>query len=69
MWVFREMHDKTGATIGWGVGFFAPADCLRTKFDGAATWEQPITVATKAEAKLWVHYLNGGEAPKGLEPE
>jgi hypothetical protein len=47
-------------TTYFEVGFFVGA----SSFD----WEAPMRVNTEGEAKLWVHYLNGGDAPKGLEP-
>lgn len=64
MWVYRArmLHPVKGpAREVWEVGFFCPDQGI----DG---WEAPIRVDTAAEAKLWTHYLNGGDAPKGLEP-
>jgi hypothetical protein len=61
MWVYRK-RSRTGAQPSHQyevheVGFFTP--------DG---WEAPITCETAADAKIWVHYLNGGDAPSGLDP-
>ncbi len=41
----------------YAVGFFI-----------ATKWEVTFECDTEADARLWVHYLNGGDAPRGLEP-
>jgi hypothetical protein len=58
MWVYRQRASHNPPTvIWWEVGFYVGAE-----------WEAPMRVNTEGEAKLWVHYLNGGDGPKGLEP-
>lgn len=32
-------------------------------------WETTFTCDLESDARIWCHYLNGGAAPNGMEPE
>ena len=67
MWVYREVTDYSDPDrkTRWEVGFFTPCR-LGQSLD--YMWESPIESPSAAEAKIMVHYLNGGDAPHGLDP-
>jgi len=66
-WIYRKQaHSTTRVTpsgpikderIVYAVGFFV-----------VSKWETSFDCERESDARIWVHYLNGGNSPNGLEP-